>query len=209
MKKKILAMVLILATLLSLVTAAMAAAPKVKEVSVDRNGKVEVEFTQKVSFKNAKVTVKDSNGKKCSVKIIELDSNDIEFRVSGMKAGKKYRFTVSGVRVGKKGSYGKVSGSFKTPTEESSALSIKKVEYDAKDKELDVKFNKKVTYSGLKVVVKDSKGTALVTRVTDKGDDDVELKVKSMVKGRKYTVTVSGVAPKGGATTTVSKTFTA
>lgn len=208
MKKRLIAL-LLAALLLALCAApAMAAAPKIKETEYEDNGVVEVEFSaKKVTYKSAKVVVKDAAGKKLSVKILEKDSDDITFKVSGLKASSKYTYTISGVRAGKSGSYGSVSGSFKTPAD---APTVKKVKYDKKDKELEVEFATKVQCKGLKVTVTDESGKALTLKKIEKDSDEVEMKVSGMTKGKTYTVTVSGVRVKGkGSYVSVSKTFVA
>ena len=68
MKKRIVSMLLAVLLLALCAMPALAAAPKVKKVEYDGNGVVEVEFTARnVHYKNAKVTVKDSAGKKLTV----------------------------------------------------------------------------------------------------------------------------------------------
>ena len=207
MKKRMMAMVLAAVLLMLSAVPALATAPKVKEADYEGNGVVEVEFTRKVTWKNAKVVVKDASGAKLATKITQKDDDDIRFKVTGVKAGGKYTYTVSGVRVGKSGSYGKVTGSFRVPTDKPS---IKKVKYDKADRELEVEFATKVQFKGLKVTVKDADGKALTVKKIEKGTDDLELKVSGMVKGQKYTVTVSGVRVKGkGSYVKVKKTFVA
>ena len=208
MKRRLLAMLLAMLLLALCASPAMAAAPKVKEADYEGNGVVEVDFnSHKVTYKNAKVVVKDADGKKLGVKIIEKDDDDISFKVTGLKFGSKYTYTISGVRAGKSGSYGKVTGSFKMPSEKPA---IKKVEYDKRDKELEVEFATRVQFKDLKVTVKDQNGKALIVKKVEKDSDDVEMKVAGMVKGQKYTVTISGVRVKGvGSYVSVKKTFVA
>jgi len=208
MMKRMMAMLLAAVLLVMCAAPAMAAAPKVKDVEYEGNGKVEVDFTtKKATYKNPKVVVKDADGKKLTAKIIEKDGDDVVFKVTGLKAGSKYTYTLSGVRAGKSGSYGKVSGSFKTPSDKPK---IKKVEYDKQDKDLEVEFATKVQFKGLKVTVADKDGNALTVKKIEKGNDDVEMKVTGMKKGQTYTVTVAGVRVKGkGSYVSVKKTFVA
>jgi len=208
MKKRLIAMLLAAVLLMACAVPALAAAPKVKKTEYEGNGVVEVDFTSKnVTYKNAKVVVKNAAGKALTAKIIEKDNDDISFKVTGLKAGSKYTYTISGVRAGKSGSFGKVSGSFKTPSD---VPKIKKVTYDAKDKELEIEFATKVQFNSLTVTVKDYSGGTLTVRNLEKGSDDLEMKVKGMVKGHTYMVTVSGVRVKGvGKYITVKKAFVA
>ena len=208
MKKRMIAILLVL--VLSVLTAvpALASAPKVKKTEYEGNGVVDVDFSKKVSYKNAKVVVKDPSGQKMSVKIIEKDDDDILFRVSGVKAGTKYKYVISGVRVGKSGSFGKVSGSFKTPSY--ADVEINYVKYDREDKEIEVDFATKVQYKNLKVTVKDSSGKKVTVKWIDKDDDDLSIKVSGIKSGKKYAVQISGVSVKGKSNyQTVSKAFTA
>ena len=208
MKKRLIALLLVAVMMVAMAAPALAKEPTVKKVKYEGGKKVEVSFKGRVSYSKPKVTVKSSNGKTLSAKITDKDKDDIEFSVSGLEAGGKYSFTISGVRAGTSGSYGKVTGSFTVPAK-AAKLSIKKVKYDSKDKELDIDFNGEVKYKSVKVVVKDSSGKKYTTRITDKGNDDLEVKVSGLKKGKSYKVTVSGVALKGGSYTSVSKSFTA
>ena len=127
--KRLLASMLAFAMAFStlLVMPVSAAAPQKRSIKYEGYGKVELEFRSKVQWKNAKVTVKDSTGKAYSVKILNKDNDEIEFKILQFKQGQKYTCTVSGVRQGRSGSYGKVSGSVTIPTtkvSESKAVSI-------------------------------------------------------------------------------------
>lgn len=208
MKKRIVSMLLAVLLLALCAMPALAAAPKVKKVEYEGNGVVDVDFTTKnVRYKNARVAVKDATGKYLYAKILEKDSDDISFKVTGVKAGKAYTFTITGVRAGLTGTYGMVKGSFKTP---SLKPAIKKVKFDAIDGELEIDFATLVQYKNLKVTVKNALGKKLTIRKIEKDFEGLELDVSGMIKGKKYTVTVSGVRVKGvGSFTSVSKTFTA
>ena len=127
--KRLLASMLAFAMAFStlLVMPVSAAAPQKKSIKYEGYGKVELELRSKVQWKNAKVTVKDSTGKAYSVKILNKDNDEIEFKILQFKQGQKYTCTVSGVRQGRSGSYGKASGSVTIPTtkvSESKAVSI-------------------------------------------------------------------------------------
>ena len=117
-RKRLLASMLALAMMLStlLVMPVNAAVPQKKSIKYEGYGKVEMEFRSKVQWKNVKVTVKDNTGKAYSVKILDTDSDEIEFKILQYKQGCKYTCTVSGVRQKGNGSYGKVSGSVTIPT---------------------------------------------------------------------------------------------
>ena len=92
-----------------------AKAPKVESVEYKGNGRVEMEFYGKVKYKNTKVTVRDTSGKKYGVKKIYRDNDEIKFTIKNYKKGKTYKFTVSGIK--KKGTkgYGKRTRTVKIP----------------------------------------------------------------------------------------------
>ena len=208
MKKRIVSLLLAVMLLTLCAVPALAAAPKVKKIEYEGNGVVEVDFTTKnVRYKSARVVVKDSAGKKLTARILEKDNDDISFKVTGLKAGRKYRFTISGVRAGRSGSYGTVKGSFKTP---SNKPTIKEVEFDARHDNLEIDFATAVQYRNLKVTVKDAAGKKLSVWNIEKDPDELDMDIDGMISGKKYTVTVSGVRVKGvGSYTSVSKTFVA
>ncbi len=211
MKKRMISILLVLVLTMMTAVPALAAAPKVRKTEYEGKGVIDVDFTKKVSYKDVKVIVKDPSGKKMTVKIIEKDDDDISFKVGGIKAGVKYTYTISGVRVGKSGSFGKVTGSFKTPAAASPAnVQIKKVKYDRDDKEIEVDFSTKVQYKNLKVTVKASSGKKMTIKWIDRDDDDLSIKVSGIKSGKQYTIQLSGVSVKGkDSYQTVSKTFTA
>ena len=208
MKKRIVSLLLVVLLLTVSAVPALAAAPKIKKVEYDGNGVVDVDFTTKnVRYKNAKVVVKDSAGKRLTAKIIEKDTDEISFKVTGVKAGKKYTFTISGVRAGKSGSYGTVKGSFSTP---SGKPRIVKVAFDPDYDDLEIDFATDVEYKNLKITVRDADGNNLLIYNIEKDPDNLDMDVEGMVVGETYTVTVSGVRVKGvGSYTSVSKTFVA
>ena len=208
MRRSLTALLLAAVLLVMSAVPALASAPKVKQTEYEGNGVVEVDFSSKrVRYKNARVVVKDAAGNRMSVTILEKDGDGMTFRVKKVKPATRYTYTVSGVRKGVSGSYGSVKGSFRTPAD---VPEIAKVEYDPRDGELEVEFATRVQFRNLKVVVKDADGSRLTVTRTEKGKDDVEVKVKGMTPGQRYTVTVSGVRVKGkGGYITVGKTFTA
>ena len=72
----------------------------IKSLEYDREDKeLGIEFSGKVQYSGAKVTVKDSDGNSYTAKIIEKESDEMEVRVSGLKKGVKYTVKVSGVRL--------------------------------------------------------------------------------------------------------------
>lgn len=205
--KKLFALLLVAALLLSAVPA-FAATASIRSIEYEGSGKVEVEFRKDVQYKSAKVKVWDEDGKSYTAKIREKDEDDLTFKVSSIAAGKEYKFTISGVRAGKSGSYGSVSGYFETPS--AKKLSIRSLDFDREDKELEIEFNCDVQYKSLKVQVKDEDGKSYSVKIREKDEDSVEVRVSGLKKGVKYGVKLSGVRSEGADSyTSVSKTFRA
>ena len=205
--KRLFALLLAAALLLSAVPA-FAASAAIRRIEYEGSGRVEVEFKRDVQYKSAKVKVWDEDGKSYSVKISERDEEDLTFKVSSIAAGKEYKFTISGVRAGRSGSYGSVSGYFETPA--AKKVSIRSLDYDREDRELEIEFNCKVQYKSLKVEVQDEDGKSYSVKIREKDNDSVEVRISGLKKGVKYGVRVSGVRSEGsGSYTYVSKTFRA
>ena len=208
--KKWITMMLLLVVMTAQSIPAMAAAASIQRTEYEGSGIVDVDFKKDVQYQNAKVTVKDSDGKSYSVKIREKDSDDLTFKVSGIVAGKTYSYTISGIRSGRSGSYGKVSGSFKVPQAATKTLSIRALDFDLDDRELEVEFNTKVTYKSVKVKVTDANGKSYSVKILERDNDSIDVRVTGLKKDAKYTVKVSGVrAGSSGSYTSASKSFTA
>lgn len=205
--KRLFALLLVAALLLSAVPA-FAASASIRKVEYEGSGKVEVEFKKDVQYKSAKVKVWDEDGKSYTARIREKDEEDLTFKVSSIAAGKEYKFTISGVRAGRSGSYGSVSGYFETPA--AKTVSIRDLDYDREDRELEIEFNCKVQYKSLKVQVRDEDGKSYSVKIREKDNDSVEVRISGLKKGVKYGVKVSGVRSEGADSyTSASKTFRA
>lgn len=178
----------------------------IKKTSYKGSSKVEVDFAHKVSYKNAKVTVKDSGGKSYSASVTSKKSDELKFKVSGIKAGKTYTFKISGIKNRSANSYTSVSGKFKTPSQVK--VTIREIEYDFDDKELSVEFNGKVNYKNTKVTVTDSNGKSYSATILEKDRDEMEIRVKGLKRGGKYTLKISGVKHVNASSyTTMTKSF--
>ena len=208
MKKRIVSMVLALAMILSLSVNVFAAAPVIEDVEYEGRGLVEVEFKKDVRYKNVKVTVKNAAGTKMTAKIVDKDEDDLTFFVKNLKPGAKYTFTISGVRAGRTGSYQTVKGSFKVTAKDPF---IKEIDYDRKDKDLEIEFVKRMQYKNLKVTIKDTDGKVVRSRIDEKNAKEIELDILGTMKvGKTYTVTISGIRTGGsGSYTTITSRFTA
>jgi len=194
MKKRLIAMLLAALTLLACAAPAMAAAPKIRRTEYEGNGVVDVDFrSNHVRYRNAKVVVKDADGKRYTAVILEKDNDDMTFKVKNIKSGARYTYTVSGIRDGATGSYGSASGSFRTPSDKPA---IEQVDYDWEDRELEVEFATRVQFQNPRMVVKDASGNKLTVRILDRDWDSIEARVDGIVRGETYTVTVYGVRVK-------------
>lgn len=209
MKRKLIAGLTAAAAVMTMASApAMAATPAIQKTVYEGSGVVEVDFKRDVQYKNAKVLVKDSSGKYYTATITDRDDDDMTFKVKNIAAGKTYAYQISGVRSGRSGSYVKITGRFTVPA--AKKLSIKSVDSDVGDRELELDFSGKVQYKNAKVKVKDAAGKYYTAKITDKDSDSVEIYVKGLKKGKKYAVQISGVRLKNnGSYVAVSKTFTA
>jgi hypothetical protein len=184
------------------------AAPSVKEAEYEGNGRVEVEFKTKVSYKDLKVTVKDSKGKTYTAKIIEKDNDDLTFVIKGYKTGRTYTYTISGIKKKSESKYGKLTGKVTIPAA-ITAPKVKKVKYDAGDKEVEFKFTTHVEWKSPKVTISDGKNNYVV-KILEKDDDEIEVKVKNLTKGKKYNYKITGIKIKGNnAYKTITGTFKA
>ena len=184
------------------------AAPKIKAAEYEGNGRVEVDFSSKVKYKNVKVSVKDNKGASYSVKINEKDNDDLTFTIKNYKAGRTYTYTISGVRKSKEKTYGKVTGKVTIPAA-SGTPRVKKTDYDRKDKELEFDFASDVQWKNAKVVITDGKKNYSV-RILEKDKDSIEVKVSGLKVGSKYNYKISGVRVKGTSVyQTISGTFVA
>ena len=133
--KKLVSVILLLVLVFSLSIGAFAAAPVIKETEYEGAGRVEVDFTTRVQYKNLKVTVKGPDGVSKTAKVVDKDNDDLTFVIPNAKPGQKYSFKISGIRAGKTGDYKSVSGTVKVPNWDPL---MKDVEYDKHDKELEI-----------------------------------------------------------------------
>lgn len=92
-----------------------ASAPRIEDVDYEGNGVVEVEFAGDVKYRNVKITVKDSKGKKYKARVVRKDADDIKFKIKKFKKGKKYTFRIKGVKRWNAGAYRTVKGKVKIP----------------------------------------------------------------------------------------------
>lgn len=85
----------------------------VKETEYNcRNGKLELEYRGSVQYKNPKATVTDSEGNTYPCRIIELEGDETEIIVKGLKNG-RYTVKISGIRLKGDKTYTSVTASFR------------------------------------------------------------------------------------------------
>ena len=195
--KKMKSMICALMIMLWVTAAAIPAfaSPKIKEAEYEGNGRVEVDFKTNVQYKNTAVTVTDNKGNKYSTKINRKDNDDLTFTIQNYKKGVTYNYTITGIKKKNEKNYGQVTGKITIPGA-TAAPKVKKAEYDNRDKELEIEFTTKVEWKSPKVTITDGK-TSYVVRIKEKDNDSIELKVKKMTVGKKYTYKITGVKVKG------------
>ena len=108
-------MLLIAIMILGSTVSVFASAPKIKKVEYEGKGKVEVDFAKKVSYKNVKVTVTDTQGNKYTATIVDKDKDDLTFKIKKYKTGRTYNFKITGVKVRGTSKYGTVKGTVTIP----------------------------------------------------------------------------------------------
>lgn len=205
MFRKWISMVLMTLLLLGAVTPAAMASGLTARSEYEGNGKVSLDFNLRVQYKNPSVVVTDSAGKTYSAKIIERDSDDLEFKATSLKAGKQYNYALSGIRKRGSGSYTTIKGTFRVPSAQK--VEIQSIEYKSNGY-VEIDFAQRVQYSGAKVSVTDSAGKKYTAKITERDDDDLKFKVTSIKGSKTYTFKISGIKVRGADSyTTVSGTF--
>ncbi len=185
------AMLTAAAVLFASAVPAMAAAPQIEHVDYKGKGRVEVEFAKDVTYKQVKVTVKDQDGKSYKAIVQDKDSDDITFWIQNFACAKKYTYKIRGIKNKKEGSYANVSGSVRIPA--AKTIKIKKICYDASDKEVEFKFKTRVAWKEAKVTLTDENGNKIRAKITDKDSDELELKTGRLKKGESYRYQISGI----------------
>ena len=182
--KKVLAIVLTAI----IITCAAASAQSLLRVNAEYEGfgLVELDLNQKVSWIEPQVEVTDVDGYVYSAEVFRYDRDDVDFLVSDIIEDQVYTCTLSGIETGETATFEFYA---------SSVLSemIRSVDYDAEDRELDIEFAMDVQYDAPAVTVTDADGNVYETRISERDDDGLEVRVKGLTRGSTYTVSVSGV----------------
>lgn len=170
-------------------------APAVDSVKYESSKKIEVEFKGDVHYKNPSIKVTDSKGKAYTATILEADDDDFTFRIASPKKGMTYTYKISNVAKAGSNNFTTVKGTFRIAGK--TEVLVEDVDYDREDKEVTFEFQGNVKWKNAKVVIKDSTGKNFVQRIKEKDNDEIEVKVKGLTKGKKYTYKITGVARKG------------
>ena len=212
---KICATLCIAAFALQIGTIPVAAAPKIQKAKYEGKGRVDIDFATDVRYRNVKVTVKDSSGKKYNAEIIERDEDDMDFRIKNYKEGKTYTYKISGIRKWNEKKYSSVSGKITIPkaakasSSKKSNASVLKVEYDHEDREVCFDFKSRVQFKSPKIsITKGSKEYA--SYITDRDGDEIDVRVKALKQGVRYNYKITGVRKYGsGSYGTITGSFVA
>lgn len=82
------------------------------KVSVAKKKFVTIKFKSSAYYKDAVVTVKDSEGNLYEAKIIKKAKGNIKIQVKGLKKGQKYTVTVTGIKTKKEKNYSSITKTF-------------------------------------------------------------------------------------------------
>ena len=188
--------------------ACVQAAGLIKNVDYDGRGKVDVEFRSRVEYGKVRVKVTDSQGNKLDVTVTDRDRRDLDFTMSGYREGKYYNLEIRGVKEAGTDVYKTLKGQIYVPVSKGKGP-VKDAEYDSKDGEVEFDFYKAVEWNKPKVTISDG-NTQYVIKVTDKDARSLEVRVKTLVKGKIYSYKISGIRKRGTSSyTTISGTFQA
>ena len=94
---------------------------------------------------------------------------------------------------------------------ESAQNLVRKVEYDAEEKEVTFEFSRRVKYNNPQVTITspDNKETFTAT-VIEQDEDDLSVRVDGLVSGNTYNYSITGISPiRGTADETLTGTFKA
>jgi len=182
--KKVLTIVL--AALLIICAAANAQTALKARAEYEGFGLVELDLNRDVSWTEPQVKVTDANGFLYEAQIFKYDRDDVKFWIQDIAEGQSYTCSVSGIADGS-------TVSCELYADSAVSTMIHSVEYDAEDRELDIEFAMNVEYENPSVTVTDASGTQYETRILERDNDSLEVRVKGLTRGNTYTVSVSGV----------------
>ena len=149
-------------------------------------GIVELDLNQNVRWIEPIITVTDPIGDTFEAQVFKYDEDDVDFLVPNVVEDQVYTCTVSGIEGGET-----ITCEFYAPALKSTM--IHSVDYDAEDREVEIEFAMNVTYESPSVTVFDANGTQYETRIIERDNDSLDVRVKGLTRGGTYTVSVSGV----------------
>lgn len=179
----------------------------VKKVSYDTNDagqkELEVDFTTKVTWnKTAKVSsIKDNKNVTYKGTLKDKDDDECDIVIPNLKTGRTYTIKITGIKKKGTSGYRTLTLTVKVPaattTTTTKKVTVKKAAVDGS--KIDVDFSSKVTWTKAAKItsIKDNTGASYTGTLTDKDDDECEIKIKNMKYGKTYTIKVYGVKVKG------------
>lgn len=94
-------------------TTPRAGVPRIESVEYE-NKRIEVEFEDKVQYKNLKVTLKDAAGKSYTAKVSKKENDELTIKTDALPKGASFTVTLSGIRKKGAGQYVTLTGEFRT-----------------------------------------------------------------------------------------------
>ena len=82
---------------------------KVGTASVENNKFVILKMQSAVTYKDAVVTVTDSNGAECEAKIVKQEKGNIKIEIANLQKGDTYKITISGIKTKKEKNFGTIT----------------------------------------------------------------------------------------------------
>ncbi len=220
--KKLVAFLLVLTMLIGVETLVFAAKPaddskqkeekpvaqKVSKVTCTASGKVNVSFKGKVIYTDTlSVVIADEAGKEMECKILKKNKGLMSVSAKGLVKGQKYTITIEGVMAKNATEAATITKTFvakgmKTTNRVSKAT----VKYQ---KFVILKFKSSADYKDATVSVTDEDGKVYEAKIVKKAKGNIKIQIEGLEKGKKYTVTVTGIKTKKEKNfSSVTKTFT-
>lgn len=220
--KRLVAFLLVMTMLIGVETIAFAAKPtdsgknkeekpvaqKVSKVTCTASGKVNVSFRGKVTYSDTlSVVIADESGKEMECKILKKNKGLMSVSAKGLVKGQKYTITIEGVMAKNAAEPATITKTFvakgmKTANKVSKAT----VKYN---KFVILKLKTSASYKDATVTVKDADGKEYAAKIVKKAKGNIKIQVEGLEKGKKYTVTVTGIKTKKEKNySSVTKTFT-
>lgn len=186
------------------------AAGKLRAKDVDyKNGKIEIEFNQKVQWKsNAQITVTDSNKNTYTPLYVDKENDEVDIYLNKLPQNGSFNVKITGIRARGTTKYTTVTASFKTNRKD---IVIEEIEYDD-DGLLELEFKTKLQWKkNAKVTVTDADGKKYTAKIRKKDSDECDIRISNIKPSnvdRTFTFIVSGVKSRYSNTyTTITGSF--